>query len=656
MMSRFATAPRPINRILVANRGEIACRVFATCRRLGIGTVAVHSDADAGALHVRSADEAIRIGPAPAVESYLRIEAIIEAARTSGADAVHPGYGFLSESAAFARACTEAGLVFIGPSAGVIAAMGSKIEAKKAAQAAGVPIVPGYHGDDQSPERLLQEARLIGYPVLIKASAGGGGRGMRRVDGEAELAQQLQSARQEALSAFGDGSVLLEKLVTRPRHLEVQLAGDDHGNLVHLFERDCSVQRNNQKVFEEAPAPNLSDAVRAKLYERALKLGRNIGYSSAGTVEFIMEAGADEPYFLEMNTRLQVEHPVTEAITGIDLVEWQIMVAAGQSLPARQEEIRQRGHAIEARIAAERPELGYQPATGRIKRLSVPRGVRFDTGIAEGSEIGVHYDSMVAKLVVHGASRAAAVARLDEALARLAILGVATNAGMLRSCVSRPAFLDGTLTTDFLADAFPGGWVPDPAEIDGLAGAAAIAWVEAHMGDAADPWRRASGFRVMGQRRPAQVELTVSRDGAETAVTVFGGPSGLVAKTANGVRRAVPEGLVSAVEGDVVMAAAGGLAVHVHVGLAIEKPHADGAGDASGTRLAAPLPGVVTALFAAQGDLVKKGDDLIQMEAMKLVHTLRAPSDGFIGKIHQAIGDVVATGAMLIEIIPQEGS
>ena len=655
MMSQFATAPRPINRILVANRGEIACRVFATCRRLGIGTVAVHSDADAGALHVRSADEAIRIGPAPAADSYLRIDSIIEAARASGADAVHPGYGFLSENAAFAHACAAAGLVFIGPSAGVIAAMGSKIEAKKAALAAGVPTVPGYHGDDQSPERLLEEARLIGFPVLVKASAGGGGRGMRRVDCEAELIPQLQSARREALAAFGDDAVLIEKLVLDPRHLEVQLLGDEHGNLVHLFERDCSIQRNNQKVFEEAPAPNLPDAVRDKLYARALKLGRAIGYSSAGTVEFVMAAGSDEPYFLEMNTRLQVEHPVTEAITGIDLVEWQILVAAGLPLPAQQAEIRKRGHAIEARIAAERPDLGYQPATGRIERLVVPSGVRFDTGIAEGSEIGVHYDSMVAKLIVHGDSRAAAVARLDDALAHLAILGVATNAGLLRSCVSRPAFVDGTLTTDFLASAFPGGWVPAPAAIDGLAAAAAIAWVEAHAHDAADPWRRASGFRVMSRRRPAQVELAVVLDDTEIAATVFKGPSGLVATLADGTRRPAPEGIISVVDGDAVMVAAGGLALHLRVGLAIERAPADSADTASGTRLAAPLPGIVTALFAAQGDRVKKGDNLIQMEAMKLVHTLKAPSDGTVGRIHHAIGDIVATGAALIEIIPQEG-
>ncbi len=655
-MSQFATAPRPINRILVANRGEIACRVFATCRRLGIGTVAVHSDADAGALHVRLADEAIRIGPAPAVDSYLRIDAIIAAALRSGADAVHPGYGFLSENAAFARACAEAGLVFIGPSADVIAAMGSKIEAKKVALAAGVPTVPGYHGHDQSLERLLEEAHLIGFPILIKASAGGGGRGMRRVDAEAELAPQLQSAQREALSAFGDGSVLLEKLVFDPRHLEVQLVGDGQGNLVHLFERDCSVQRNNQKVFEEAPAPNLPDTVRDKLYERALKLAHAIGYRSAGTVEFVMEAGSDQPYFLEMNTRLQVEHPVTEAITGIDLVEWQILVAAGLPLPARQEEIRKRGHAIEARIAAERPELGYQPSTGRIERLSVPRGVRFDAGIAEGSEIGVHYDSMVAKLIVHSESRATAVARLDEALAHLAILGVGTNAGMLRSCVSRPDFVDGTLTTDFLARAFPGGWVPAPAEVDALTGAAAIVWVEAQAWDAADPWRRASGFRVMAQRRPAQVELVVFRDATETAVTVFGRPSNLVARMADGTMPSMPDGVISIVDGDVVMIAAGGLALHFRVGLAIEKASVDSTETKSDTRLVAPLPGIVTAVFAQQDAHVRKGENLIQMEAMKLVHTLKAPSDGIVGRIYHAIGDTVATGATLIDIIPQEGN
>jgi 3-methylcrotonyl-CoA carboxylase alpha subunit len=382
-MTDLATAPRPIRSVLIANRGEIACRVIRTCRRLGLRTVAVHSDADAGALHVREADQAVRIGPPAAAESYLSIPAILDAARRTGADAIHPGYGFLSENAGFAQACRDAGLVFIGPSPGAIAAMGSKIEAKKIAETAGVPTVPGYLGDDQSLERLTAEAERIGFPVMIKASAGGGGRGMRRVETASAMASALQAAKAEARAAFGDDVVLLEKLIANPRHLEVQLMGDEHGGLVHVFERDCSVQRNNQKVFEEAPAPHLAQEVREKLYERSLRLGRTIGYSCAGTVEFIMEAGGDEPYFLEMNTRLQVEHPVTEAVTGIDLVAWQIRVAAGLPLPARQEDIA--SGATPSRPASPRsvPTAAISPRPARSRRsarraapASTPASVR----------------------------------------------------------------------------------------------------------------------------------------------------------------------------------------------------------------------------------------------------------------------------------------
>jgi 3-methylcrotonyl-CoA carboxylase alpha subunit len=654
-MTQLATAPRPIHRILIANRGEIACRIVRTCRRLGIETVAVYSDADAAALHVRSADAALGIGAAAASESYLRIEAIIEAARQSGADAVHPGYGFLSENAAFARACGEAGLVFIGPSAEVIAAMGSKIEAKKIALANGVPTVPGYHGEDQSLERLAGEARKIGFPVLIKASAGGGGRGMRRVDSEREIASALHAARTEAMSAFGSDSVLIEKLVLNPRHLEVQLIGDEQGNLIHLFERDCSIQRNNQKVFEEAPAPNLPELVREKLYERALRLGKAIGYSSAGTVEFVMEAGSDEPYFLEMNTRLQVEHPVTEAITGVDLVEWQIRVAAGLPLPAAQSEIRKRGHAIEARVAAERPEHRFQPSTGLVERLVIPAGVRFDTGIAEGSEIGVHYDSMLAKLIVHGESRSTAVAKLDAALSALSILGLGTNIGLLRACVKRPGFVAGTLTTDFLAIEFPGGWKPDPLNTDRLRALAGLAWAEAGLPAGAIPWHHRNGFRVMGRQRPAQLELAVADEQGDKLVTVFLGSTGLAARV-EGTDTVVPaKQTQSVVDGDRVLLSDGGLALDARVALAIEKTSDSEAESASDTRLTAPLPGVVTRLFAEQGATIRKGDNLVQMEAMKLVHTLKSPSDGLVGKIHHAIGDTVTVGAILVDIILNEG-
>ena len=410
----LSSAPRPIRSVLVANRGEIACRIMKTCRRLGLRSVAVYSDADQHALHVRMADEAHRLGPAAASASYLDFDAVVRAVRVSGADAVHPGYGFLSENPRFVRRCEDEGILFVGPSSAAVGAMGSKIEAKRIAELVSVPTVPGYHGADQSEAVLEREAQRIGFPVLIKASAGGGGRGMRRVSDLRDFAAALFSARNEARSAFGDDAVLLEKFVENPRHLEVQLVGDQHGNIVHLFERDCSVQRNNQKVIEEAPAPNLDDEVRRKLFDRALTLARAIGYTSAGTVEFVMDAGGSEPYFLEMNTRLQVEHPVTEAITGVDLVELQLAVAAGLPLPRRQDQIAASGHAIEVRIAAERPDLNFQPSVGAFIEVTAPRDLRFDSGIEARSEVGLHYDSMLAKLVAHGADRRAA----HEALTR----------------------------------------------------------------------------------------------------------------------------------------------------------------------------------------------------------------------------------------------
>ncbi len=440
---QFLTSPRPIRSVLIANRGEIALRVMRTCARLGLRTIAVYSDADAQAVHVRCADEAIRIGPAPARASYLDIDAIIAAAKQAGADAIHPGYGFLSENAAFVRRCEAAGLIFVGPSADAVERMGSKIEAKRIAEAAGVPTVPGYHGDAQDEATLARAAAKIGFPVLIKASAGGGGRGMRRVDRIGDFADALEAAKAEAEAAFGDSSVLLEKFILNPRHLEVQLAGDRTGSLVHLFERDCSVQRNNQKVLEEAPAPNLPDGVRARLYEAALKLGRAIGYDSAGTVEFIMDANSAHPYFLEMNTRLQVEHPVTELITGIDLVEWQLLAAAGEKLPLTQDQIRAHGHAIEARITAERADLGFQPVTGELVVVEPPRGLRFDSGVEAGSRISLYYDSLIAKLIAHGADRDAALSRLAAGLSDLIAAGPSDDAGLSARRGSSSAFHEG---------------------------------------------------------------------------------------------------------------------------------------------------------------------------------------------------------------------
>ncbi|MEY4415023.1 MAG: hypothetical protein RIQ53_2316 [Pseudomonadota bacterium] len=436
-------------RILIANRGEIACRVIATARRLGIATVAVHSDVDAGARHVRLADAAQAIGPAPARQSYLAIDRLIAAARASGAQAVHPGYGFLSENADFAEACEAAGLVFIGPPAAANRAMGSKSAAKALMAAAGVPLIPGYHGEDQQVERLAEEARRIGWPVLIKASAGGGGKGMRRVDAPEDFAAALASCQREAAQSFGDARVLVERCVARPRHVEIQVFADRHGHVVHLGERDCSVQRRHQKVLEESPAPGMTPERRAAMGRAAVEAARAVGYVGAGTVEFILDAAGDF-HFMEMNTRLQVEHPVTEMVTGLDLVEWQLRVAAGEPLPLRQEEIRLRGHAIEARICAEDPDRGFLPCTGRIRHLALPATgphVRVDHGLGLGDEIGAHYDPMLAKLIVWDEDRPRALARLRRALADWQLLGVGHNVAFLQRLVATRAFTEADLDT-----------------------------------------------------------------------------------------------------------------------------------------------------------------------------------------------------------------
>lgn len=648
-------APHPIRTVLIANRGEIACRVMRTCHRLGLRTVAVYSDADRDALHVRSADEAHRLGPASAAASYLDIDAVIAAARAAGADAIHPGYGFLSENAAFVRRCEDEGIAFIGPTSAAVAAMGSKIEAKRIAIEAGVPTVPGYLGEDQSAERLREEAGRIRYPVLIKASAGGGGRGMRLVESADEMADALSSAKAEARGAFGDDAVLLEKYVANPRHLEVQIVGDQQGNLLHVFERDCSVQRNNQKVIEEAPAPNLPDAVRQKLFDAALKLGHAIGYTSAGTVEFILEAGEDEPFFLEMNTRLQVEHPVTEAIAGIDLVEWQLRVAAGLPLPLRQEQILARGHAIEVRLAAERPDRGFQPSVGRFAEVREPAGLRFDTGVAAGSDVALHYDSMIAKLIAHGPNRATALARLRAGLAELVLLGPATNQAFLRDCLAQPNFTEGRATTRFLPRAFPEGWAPDPADLARVRAAAAAAAVDLVPPERKVVWHSTSGFRVMGRRRPGKVSFDVVDEYGKAAVTLKAGPRGpraevdgveierdLQARPAIAVRH--PSG------GWRVLANAAGISVDAHVTLAAETGRAAEDGLTAGSNLVAPLPGVISEIRVGVGDRVVRGDTGLQMEAMKLIHSLSFDVAGTVTAVNCAVGDVVISGATLVEI------
>jgi acetyl/propionyl-CoA carboxylase alpha subunit len=662
---RFLNSPRPIRSVLVANRGEIAVRIMHTCKRLGIRTIAVYSDADERAMHVRAADEAIRIGPAPARSSYLDMAAILAAAGRSGADAVHPGYGFLSENAAFARRCEQAGLIFVGPSADAVEKMGSKIESKRIAEAAGVPVVPGYHGAAQDSASLLQAAQRIGFPVLIKASAGGGGRGMRRVDRAEEFEEALASAKAEALSAFGDESVLLEKFILNPRHLEVQLAGDRLGGLVHLFERDCSVQRNNQKVLEEAPAPNLPDAVRRTLFDAALSLGRAIGYDSAGTIEFIMEQGSNSPYFLEMNTRLQVEHPVTELITGIDLVEWQLLAAAGEPLPLGQDRIVQRGHAIEARITAERADRAFQPVTGDLTAVEPPRGLRFDSGVAAGSRIGLYYDSLLAKLVAHGGDRAEALARLADGLAELTLLGLPTTQAFLRDAVRHPLFADGKATTRFIETAFPGGWQPQADTLRRLRAAAVVRWAEPETADRGSdwvsPWNRRSAVRVTTAVRPARVSLHVADDYGDAEAELRVGQDRIVVEL-DGAAVEFPRsraeadplaGFVHRRHGDAVAIAHDGLALTATLLPRIDMPRAAGQLDRSGNVVDAPLHGVVSKLYVAVGDAVEKGTPVLQMEAMKLVHTLKAPLAGRIQSIRCTEGDTVPAGAVLVEISPE---
>jgi 3-methylcrotonyl-CoA carboxylase alpha subunit len=656
--------------VLVANRGEIAVRVMRTCARLGIRTIAVYSDADANAPHVRAADESIRIGPAPARASYLDMDAIIAAARASEADAVHPGYGFVSENAAFVRRCEEAGLIFVGPSADAVARMGSKIESKRIAEAAGVPTVPGYHGDAQDVDSLSAAAARIGYPVLIKASAGGGGRGMRRVDRAGDLAAAIVSARAEAEAAFGDSQVLLEKFILNPRHLEVQIAGDRQGSLVHLFERDCSVQRNNQKVLEEAPAPNLSEKTRKALHDAALLLGRAINYDSAGTVEFIMEAGDDTPYFLEMNTRLQVEHPVTELVTGIDLVEWQLLAAAGEKLPGKQSDIRIHGHAIEARITAERADRDFQPATGRLVSVVPPRGLRFDSGVETGSEIGLYYDSLLAKLIAHGATRQTALARLASGLQTLALLGVPTTQPFLLDAIRHPLFSDGKATTRFIETAFPGGWRPDAEALAMLRAAAAAYWLQkdstAPETAWTSPWARRSAVRVMASQRPAHTTLHLSDEYGDVDVDISVGRTGITAEvegttvvlgsvSCDGSTMTLSDaGKVTAYvvqrDGDQVRIASNGMAISVRIGLKIDLPRAPGSNDRGGNIIDAPLHGVVAQIFVAVGDEVEKGSAVVQMEAMKLIHTLTAPVSGRVAAIHCNAGDTVPAGAILVEI------
>lgn len=643
-------------RVLIANRGEIACRVIATCRRLGVETVAVHSEADARAPHVAMADLAVGIGPAPAAESYLRIEAIVAAARAAGAEAVHPGYGFLSENPAFVEAVEAAGLVFVGPSAKAMRAMGLKDAAKALMAEAGVPVVPGYHGEDQDDGRLAAEAAALGWPVVVKAVAGGGGKGMRRVDGPEDFAAALRAARGEARAAFGNADVLVERYVVAPRHVEVQVFGDSHGNVVHLFERDCSLQRRHQKVIEEAPAPGMPPEVRAAMGEAAVRAARAIGYEGAGTVEFIAEGAlwAGGFWFMEMNTRLQVEHPVTEAITGVDLVEWQLRVAAGEALPLGQDDLAISGHAVEARLYAEDPARGFLPATGRLARLAFPEGVRVDAGVAAGEEITPWYDPMIAKIVAHGPTRAAALGRLGRALGETRVAGTVTNLGFLARLAASPGFVAGRVDTGYIEANHAALVAPVPASEDVRAVAALAAlgllgvkdplagfalWAPLVRKVRLAAGEAAIALEVLGPRR-FRVE--------GRSVEVLAWEAGEVAVLVGGVRRRF--GVAVAGQEVTVFEGAEG-----HSFRLVDPLSAGGEAPAHGDEVRAPMPGIVRHLAAAPGRAVARGELLLVLEAMKMEHALVAPRDGMIAEVMVSAGDQVPEGAVLLVLEPKDG-
>ncbi len=697
-------------KILIANRGEIACRVAATARRLGIQTVAVYSDADTNAKHVLACDEAVHIGGSAPQDSYLRWERILQAAQDTGAQAVHPGYGFLSENEDFAQACAAAGLVFIGPSPSAIQAMGLKAQSKQLMEKAGVPLVPGYHGDDQDPALLQREADRIGYPVLIKASAGGGGKGMRAVERAADFAEALASCKREASHSFGSDAVLIEKYVQRPRHIEIQVFGDTHGHCVYLFERDCSVQRRHQKVLEEAPAPGMSETLRSQMGAAAVAAAQAVNYVGAGTVEFIVEQvgmygldgaqagladgacqGETPPreggerlpaggvgarfYFMEMNTRVQVEHPVTEAITGVDLVEWQLRVASGEPLPLRQDQLRIQGHAIEARICAENPDNQFLPATGTLQVYRKPASVSFavadgavrvDDGVREGDTISPYYDSMVAKLIVHADTRAQALARLDTALAQTHIVGLATNVQFLRHVVHSDSFVNAQLDTALIpreaAVLFhqePVGWVR------------AVAAVVAHTLRAerglagSDPFSQRDGWQAYGERTRSfslslgdatqQALLRYLHDGSLhlKVSQLDASASGLLHFNDQG-----DDGLWVSFDGQRTHSTLHWLDDVAHVftphgatRITLKDPLAHaGQEQTLGGRLTAPMPGKVVSFVVKVGDVVTAGQTLAVMEAMKMEHTIAAPKDGTVRELLYAAGDQVAEGAELLKL------
>ncbi|QQS12886.1 MAG: acetyl/propionyl/methylcrotonyl-CoA carboxylase subunit alpha [Rhodospirillales bacterium] len=685
------------SKILIANRGEIACRVVKTARKLGVRTVAVFSDADRGARHVDMADEAVHIGPSAARESYLVAERLIAAAKATGAEAVHPGYGFLSENAGFAEACAAAGIVFIGPPPAAIRAMGSKSEAKKLMEAAGVPLVPGYHGDDQDAALLAREAARIGYPVLIKASAGGGGKGMRPVLKPEQFADARAGAKREAKAAFADDHVLIERYVQRPRHIEIQVFADSHGHCVYLFERDCSIQRRHQKVIEEAPAPGMTPERRKAMGEAAVAAAKAIGYVGAGTVEFIADQDGTF-FFMEMNTRLQVEHPVTEMITGQDLVEWQLRVASGERLPLRQEELRIDGHAFEVRLYAEDPSRNFLPSVGRLRHLEFPAEsahVRIDTGVRQGDEVTPFYDPMIAKIVVHDRDRRAALRRLSVALAHTEVVGVRTNTALLSRIAAHPVFAAGDVDTGFI-ERHKAEVIPKPDETDDrvVAFATAARLLDQRALSAAraaasreprSPWNRVDGWRPGGAameivrwrdgEREVPVDVTYERHaggglsalagaGGDLRVTLGlpGGDAAVVASRAgNGSIRMDQGGAVASARVVVSTALDGGrdyVVFGLHAGgralRAVDPRDASGdeAAGAPGGGLKAPMPGKIIDVKVKDGESVSRGQAVIVLEAMKMEHTLSASTDGVVRKVLYAVGDQVNEGADLVEFEP----
>jgi 3-methylcrotonyl-CoA carboxylase alpha subunit len=657
--------------VLIANRGEIACRVIRTLKRLGIRAIAVYSDADRDALHVAQADQAIRIGPAPASESYLRADTILDAARRAGVQAIHPGYGFLAENAGFARACRDAGLIFVGPSPEAIETMGAKDRAKAVAAAADVPLVPGHHDGVQDDARLLEAAQTLGFPVLLKAVAGGGGKGMRVVTRPDDFGAALEGTRREAQAAFGDDRMLLERYLEAPRHIEVQVFGDRHGQVVHLFERDCSVQRRHQKVLEEAPAPRISAQQRAALGATAVRLARAIDYTGAGTIEFLMDqSGAF--YFMEMNTRLQVEHPVTEMITGLDLVEWQLRVAAGERLPLSQKEIALAGHAIEARLYAEDPERGFLPSTGPLVHLRLPQAgeaLRVETGVRAGDRISPYYDPMLAKIIVWGPDRAAALRRLRGALFDTEVVGLSTNLEFLMRVVDHDAFAAGAVATAFVDDHAAELLAPAPPS-DNEALAIAALWLlcrqrrEATAGAAASadphsPWHRVDGWRLndIGHqtlRLRTAGEVVEIDAHAESA----GWRLGINGRELMGVAELAADGRLEVeLEGVRCRAGVAAFGEQLHLFMPrgryqvqrVDPLAIAAAEDEVGDVLTAPMPGKIVRQLIAPGDRVGRGAPLLVLEAMKMEHTIVAPGDGRIAALRYAEGDQVDEGAVLLD-------